>query len=614
MSGAVVDRLARVLERRLDRRGFLARTALGGAALSVAPVDFTLRPIDAYAQICRCNGFNCACGAACCDGYTEFCCTLYGLNRCPPGSVVAGWWKVDGSSFCGGSSRYYMDCNATCGSCGCTAGGVCAGSCSGTGCGCTFGDCNLRRAGCVQFRYGQCNQQVSCVGPIVCRLVSCIPPWEIDTSCTRTVAVDEATRFHDAACLHAAQGHIDVVELEQRTLRLQGWALDPNTSAPLQLRVFVDGQLALVGNADRARSDLVKFFPGAGPNHGFDFSIPSTPGPHSIEIYGLQTYPAGDVIRLAASTVAIGAPFGSFDLLAQVPGGVRVAGWLIDPNADQGSVHIYVDGKLVQLAPANRNRPDVAANFPGFGAAHGFDAVVPLSEGSHTICIYGFNQLQPSNSPLLACRSIVVNGAPIGALDVVQLVPGGARVAGWALDPDTTASVDIHIYVDGALALVTRADDPRNDVSTLYNGYGSAHGFDVTLALGPGRRDVCVYAINQGPGPNILIGCGGVNVASVPIGALDAVQRQGNNVRVMGWAIDPDVTRPVDVHVYADGVLLTSILADDPRADIGTIYPAYGPAHGFDATIAAPGARSICAYAINVDAGTNQILGCRAPQ
>jgi hypothetical protein len=444
--------------------------------------------------------------------------------------------------------------------------------------------------------------------------VSCIPPWEIDTSCTRTVAVDEGTRFHDAPCLHAAQGHIDVLRLEQRTLRLQGWALDPNTTAPLQLRVFVDGQLALVANADRQRSDLTKFFPGAGPNHGFDFSIPSTAGVHSIEIFGLQTYPAGEVIRLAGSTVAVGAPFGSFDLIARVPGGVRVAGWLIDPNAENGLVHIYVDGRLVQVATADRDRADVGASFPGFGNAHGFDAIVALSEGSHNICLYGFNQAQPSNSPLLACRSFVVSGAPIGALDVVNLVPGGARVAGWALDPDTSASVDVHIYVDGALALVTRADDPRSDINTIYNGYGGAHGFDVTLALGPGRHDVCVYAINQGPGPNILIGCGGVTVASVPIGALDAVQRQGNNVRVMGWAIDPDVTQPVDVHVYVDGTLLTSIPADRARADIGAIYPAYGPAHGFDATIAAPGARSICAYAINVGAGTNQILGCRAPQ
>ncbi|HUP71412.1 MAG TPA: twin-arginine translocation signal domain-containing protein [Acidimicrobiales bacterium] len=615
MSGAVVDRLARVLEHKLNRRGFLARTALGGAALSVAPVDFTLRPLDAYAQICRCNGFNCACGALCCDGYTEFCCTLYGLNRCPPGSVVAGWWKVDGSSFCGGSSRYYMDCNASCGSCGCTAAGVCAGSCSGTGCGCAFGNCNMRRAGCVEFRYGQCNQQVTCVGPIICRLVSCIPPWEIDTSCTRTVAVDEATRFHDAPCLHAARGSLDVLKFEQGTLRLQGWALDPNNPAPLQLRVFVDSQLALVASADRERPDLAQFFPGAGTNHGFDLTLPTTPGPHSVEIFGLQTYPAGDVIRLAGANVAIGAPFGSFDLVARGPGGVRVAGWLIDPNSAPGSVHIYVDGRFVQATTADQSRPDVGAAFPGFGAAHGFDVVVPIAEpGAHNICVYGFNQVQPSNSPLLGCRSLTLSPTPVGHLDLVHLVPGGARIAGWAIDPDTSAAVDIHVYVDGALAMASRADKARDDVAALHGGYGSAHGFDVTLALGPGRHEVCVYVINQGAGANIFLGCGSVNVSSIPIGALDAVQRQGNDVRVIGWALDPDVTRPIEIHVYADGVLLAAIAADRPRADIAAIYPAYGAAHGFDATIAAPQARSICVYAINVDAGTNQLLACRAPQ
>ena len=264
---------------------------------------------------------------------------------------------------------------------------------------------------------------------------------------------------------------------------------------------------------------------------------------------------------------------------------------------------------------ADRNRPDVGALFPGFGAAHGFDAVVPLSEpGPHNVCIYGFNEAQPSNSPLLGCRSFAISGSPMGALDIVNVVPGGVRVAGWALDPDTPAPLDIHIYVDGALALVTRADETRNDVAALYNGYGSARGYDVTLALGPGRHEVCVYAINQGPGPNVLIGCGVVTVTSVPIGALDAVQRQGNNVRVMGWAIDPDATRSIDVHVYADGAVIASIVADQPRADIGAAYPDYGAAHGFDAVVAAPGARSICVYGINVEGGTNHILGCRAPQ
>ena len=611
MSPAIVDRLAKVLEHKLDRRGFLARTALGGAALSVAPVDFTLRPLDAYAAICQCNGFNCDCGAACCDGYTEFCCTLYGLNRCPPGSVVAGWWKVDGSSFCAGNARYYMDCNASCGGCGCTSAGVCAGSCSGTGCGCAFGNCNLRRAGCVQFRYGQCNQQISCVGPIICRLVSCIPPWEIDSSCTRTVAVDEGTRFHDAPCLHGGRGNIDVLTLERGTLRLQGWALDPDSTAPLQLRIFVDGQLAVTAVADRARSDLVKFFPGAGPNHGFDISIAATPGQHSIEIYGLETYPGGDIVRLTAATLAVGAPFGSFDLVQRVPGGIRVAGWLVDPNSSEGSVHIYVDGQLKKSAAAEGSRPDVGAMFPGFGNAHGFDTVVEVPSGTHNVCVYGFNTAQPSNSPLLGCRSVAVSGVPFGSLDVVTPVPGGFRAAGWAVDPDTEASLDVHVYVDGALAGVARADEPRGDVSAIHNGYGAAHGFDFSLSAAPGRHEVCVYAINQRDGNNALVGCRSVNVTSVPIGAFDVAQRQGDNVRIVGWAIDGDTTDPISVHAYADGRLVASVSANELRGDVGATYPEYGAAHGFDATISAPGARSICVYGINVEAGSNSLLGCR---
>ena len=60
----------------------------------------------AYAAVCNCQGQGCPCGSICCDGYTEFCCTLTGSNGCPPGTITAGWWKVDGSQFCGGAARY----------------------------------------------------------------------------------------------------------------------------------------------------------------------------------------------------------------------------------------------------------------------------------------------------------------------------------------------------------------------------------------------------------------------------------------------------------------------------------------------------------------------------
>ena len=104
----LAERAASFLERRVDRRGVLRRGAMAGTALAVAPATFALRPGSAYAAVCAPN-------ALCNDGYTEFCCTITGANRCPPGTALGGWWKVDGSEFCGGGPRYYMDCNAGCG-------------------------------------------------------------------------------------------------------------------------------------------------------------------------------------------------------------------------------------------------------------------------------------------------------------------------------------------------------------------------------------------------------------------------------------------------------------------------------------------------------------------
>ena len=44
------------------------------------------------------------------------------------GSLTGGWWKADGSSFCGGAARYYMDCHKPCGGCSCGGAGLCSGA------------------------------------------------------------------------------------------------------------------------------------------------------------------------------------------------------------------------------------------------------------------------------------------------------------------------------------------------------------------------------------------------------------------------------------------------------------------------------------------------------
>ncbi len=180
----------------------MVRAAVVGSALTVAPADYVLRPGTAYGAICGCAGQTCDCGSLCCDGYTQFCCTINGgSNSCPPGTIPAGWWKADGSIYCSGP-RYYIDCNALCG-CSSGCGSFCSSSCDGLTCECALGDCNNRRVGCNLFRYGQCHQEISCVGRIACRVVSCTPPWLLDSTCSLTSATDDNTANHTAACLQA---------------------------------------------------------------------------------------------------------------------------------------------------------------------------------------------------------------------------------------------------------------------------------------------------------------------------------------------------------------------------------------------------------------------------
>ncbi len=209
MSRTMVQRATGLLDRPVSRRGFLSKMTMGATALSVAPMKFLFRQGSAYSVICTCSGQTCGCGDLCCDGYTDFCCATHGENVCPSGTVPAGWWKADGSGICdttsGPQPRYYLDCNVSdCGPCGCGSKGICEGDCQDPlnfVCGCGTGDCTHRKSSCTGFRYGQCNQATTCVGPIVCRVVTCTPPWIWDDSCTMTSATDNATRFHNAPCL-----------------------------------------------------------------------------------------------------------------------------------------------------------------------------------------------------------------------------------------------------------------------------------------------------------------------------------------------------------------------------------------------------------------------------
>jgi hypothetical protein len=202
VTGTLVDRASEFLESRLSRRNFINRSAFVGSALAVGGMEFALHPGTAYGAICSCGDLGCDCGSTCCSGFSEFCCVLNGgYNYCPTGTVIGGWWQASGSAYCSGP-RYYLDCSAQC-NClaGCSGGfPFCDTSCDGTNCSCALESCANYLNGCLQFRYGQCNQQIACMGRIVCRIVSCIPPWEVDPTCTTALAVDDGTANMNRVC------------------------------------------------------------------------------------------------------------------------------------------------------------------------------------------------------------------------------------------------------------------------------------------------------------------------------------------------------------------------------------------------------------------------------
>lgn len=191
MTERLVSAAGSLLERRTSRRGLLARAAVAGSAMAVAPLRYLLRPVNAWAVI---DPGSCS-GGLCADGYTAFCCEINdGKNRCPPGTFVGGWWMCtaySGQGLCAAEGvRYYIDCNHLPG--------------TASDCRCANDTCAERRADCNVFRYGQCNTQIGPITPIACRVVVCQNPSTIeDFNCNASLAVDDNTCTHDWNCLNA---------------------------------------------------------------------------------------------------------------------------------------------------------------------------------------------------------------------------------------------------------------------------------------------------------------------------------------------------------------------------------------------------------------------------
>jgi len=427
---------------------------------------------------------------------------------------------------------------------------------------------------------------------------------------------------------------------------IAGWAIDPDSLGAVNLHahwVPVSGASEgyALAPANTEYAGVSTAYPAYGGAHGFNFDMPppSTPGSYQLCVYALNLAGPGTTKTVGCKAVESSGhnPMGRLDSVKTTPtwtaagAALEVKGWTADPDTvDPITAHIYVDGVLKTVGTANATRNDLESAHPGFGTLHGFNLTVPLPAfgGNHTICAYGINVgAGTGNSTLNCITANIANGHnPSGGFDAVSGVQwaNGApvyRAVGWAVDPNTTSTTTVHLYVDGsqvATGTTGTAAASRLDISALFAGYGDNRGFDIAIPMpaAAGNHSVCAYAINTGWGStNTTLGCKTFATSHDPFGAVDSVTstRIGTAVavNVKGWAIDPDTDESVSVHIYIDGV--SSAHTANAARDLSASFPGFSGFHGYDRNIAVTaGTHTVCVYAINQGSGTNNTtLGCR---
>jgi hypothetical protein len=314
----------------------------------------------------------------------------------------------------------------------------------------------------------------------------------------------------------------DVSVSAAQQVRVSGWAIDPDITAPVTIGVQVDGADQGSGAAAITRGDLAPF--GLGTEHGYAVTAPVPLGVHQVcvtaqDVGGTATVPLGcRSVNMPQTN-----PTGSIDSVSVSGTSVVVGGWANDPDGSGPStVTVAVtsagfDDPASVTAVAQISRPDVAAAL-GVPANRGYGVSVPdIGPGTHGVCVGVHNQNFGADV-LIGCQTItVIDHRPTGSVDSVTPVAGGFGVAGWMADPDAATSVTVRVVVDG-VTHATVANLSRPDVGAA-TPYGSNRGFGAQVTgLSAGLHTVCVVATDIGGGVGLSgdrsFPCGSVVVSS----------------------------------------------------------------------------------------------------
>jgi hypothetical protein len=227
-------------------------------------------------------------------------------------------------------------------------------------------------------------------------LTACLAPDEYDPTGTAPV------------------GNLELAIADGASIRLVGWALDPDVADPIEVMVSVQS-VAVAHRADLARPDVAAVYPNHGPYHGFDVRTPPLPpGPNQVCVWAVNVANGERDRGLGCLDVVTGSDdtVGNLEQVAQTaPGVMTVSGWGYDPEATGPlDVAVTVDG-VRSILRSNVERSDVAALYRKSGT-HGFSFQLPAAVGAHRVCVVVRGVGRGSGADL-GCRDLNVNDVPV---------------------------------------------------------------------------------------------------------------------------------------------------------------------------------------------------------
>ena len=402
------------------------------------------------------------------------------------------------------------------------------------------------------------------------------------------------------------------------SVHVKGIAIDPDTAAASLVQISVDGAARPTLIAGATVPPIAGWTP-FGNDHGFETDLVLANGSHTVCVTALNVVGTpGSNTALGCKPVAVAHDAqGAFELLQLVPGTVATKGWAVDPDRAEPSAYRFdIDGVRGTPVATDVIRPDLA--LPGLGQVHGFAPQLAFADGVHKVCATALNTVgTPGVDKALGCRSVTVRHSPQGVLNPLRRVPTGIYVSGWALDTDVATPVTVQVTLDGRAVVqggASRLGTTWTAAAASFPGFTGGHGFWTTLAMPAGTHTICAIGQNLGEGAASTLGCRSVVVTNTPVAAITGLTRGRTSVSVAGWALDPDSTGALTVHLRLDGHAVSVVRAYVASSAFATAHPGYGPNHLFVTSLAMMrGVHTLCASADNASGtpGTASAWACR---